>query len=87
MAKRSLSADIGSAITTVTGNGLYLSCNASGFPKPDLRWLKDGKPFKEGSEAHNFTSLETSDSGLYTCIADNIAGQGELVTNLTVIGE
>ena len=83
---QSLSVEAGSNVTTMKGNQLSLSCNASGFPPPKLKWFKDGELFKVGARTHNISNLRVTDGGLYTCIAENLAGEARSVTNLTVIG-
>ncbi|KAM8860475.1 contactin-1a isoform 1-T2 [Synchiropus picturatus] len=49
-----------------------MSCVASGKPKPQIRWLKNGKPL--GQKEMRFSSLTFQDSGMYQCIAENRHG-------------
>ncbi|XP_037110368.1 contactin-1a [Syngnathus acus] len=60
----SAEADLGSAYT--------MSCLASGKPKPNVRWLKNGEPLDR--EVMAFSSLTFEDSGMYQCIAENPHG-------------
>uniref|UniRef100_A0A4X1TD56 Hemicentin-2 n=1 Tax=Sus scrofa TaxID=9823 RepID=A0A4X1TD56_PIG len=83
------------------GQEVRLDCEADGQPPPDVAWLKDGGPLGQGTGPHLrfyrdgsslvLKGLRASDSGAYTCVAHNAAGEdarlhtvnvrpGELVT-------
>ena len=79
-------ADVGTNVTTVTGNGLLLRCNASGIPAPRIDWRKDGLLRKSGSADYIIPSLAMEDSGLYTCSASNVLGSVKESSNIDVIG-
>ncbi|XP_019128195.1 contactin-1a isoform X1 [Larimichthys crocea] len=49
-----------------------MSCNASGKPKPRIRWLKNGELLDR--KEMRFSSLTFDDSGMYQCIAENHHG-------------
>ncbi|XP_019934949.1 contactin-1a-like [Paralichthys olivaceus] len=49
-----------------------MSCEASGKPKPHIRWLKNGEPLDR--KEMKFSSLKFDDSGMYQCIAQNHHG-------------
>ncbi|XP_070686327.1 contactin-1a-like isoform X2 [Pempheris klunzingeri] len=49
-----------------------MSCNASGKPKPRIRWLKNGELLD--NKEMRFSSLTFDDSGMYQCIAENHHG-------------
>ncbi|KAM9807942.1 contactin-1a [Neosynchiropus ocellatus] len=49
-----------------------MSCVASGKPKPQIRWLKNGKPLDQ--KEMRFSRLTFQDSGMYQCIAENRHG-------------
>ncbi|KAM4573818.1 contactin-1a isoform 1-T3 [Odontesthes bonariensis] len=49
-----------------------MSCIASGKPKPQIRWLKNGKPIDR--KEMSFRKLTFDDSGMYQCIAENHHG-------------
>ena len=55
---------------------LTLSCNVTGFPRPIVRWEKDGQPLaKFDNEEYQIQSAnEEVDPGVYTCIAENYLG-------------
>ncbi|KAG8447614.1 hypothetical protein GDO86_014935 [Hymenochirus boettgeri] len=81
---------------------VYLECNATGLPEPTLMWLKDKVPVSTASaglqilEQGRILSLsaaQTSDSGVYTCVAVNSAGEDshdivlEMYVPPSIIGE
>ncbi|XP_068679141.1 fibroblast growth factor receptor 4-like [Montipora foliosa] len=67
------------------GNPVKMDCSAIGFPRPTVKWYKDGVIFQErkgGSRLYisKFSTVLTmrdivpSDSGLYTCNVSNAYG-------------
>lgn len=67
---------------------------ASGLPRPDVKWLKDGKPLRSGERVRIGTSGETydmdlskatlEDEGLYMCVLTNKLGEETVEGYLTV---
>ncbi|XP_012697891.1 contactin-1a [Clupea harengus] len=51
------------------GSSYTMPCEASGKPKPHIRWLKNGHPY--GKHEVKFDELVFEDSGMYQCIAEN----------------
>ena len=70
------------------GSTFRLQCVASGYPKPEMMWYKDGVPvspvFRLGRWALKFTKALTTDSGNYTCVATNLLGTASHSWNLIV---
>lgn len=57
---------------------MTLECAASGWPKPEIRWTREGnrplplgRSFYVGGGALVITSLASHDEGTYTCEASN----------------
>ncbi|NXY14470.1 CNTN6 protein, partial [Atrichornis clamosus] len=61
-------------------DSLFWECKAKGKPSPSYSWLKNGQPLvsEERIQIENGTliiaTLNTSDSGLYQCVAENKHG-------------
>ncbi|XP_061680955.1 hemicentin-1 isoform X2 [Syngnathoides biaculeatus] len=80
-------------MTVVRGNPASLLCSADGTPAPSVTWLKDGGRLSSGKQLrllHQNTTVEIiqaqiSDTGVYTCIARNTAGQASRHFNLKVL--
>ncbi|XP_076984267.1 hemicentin-2 [Tamandua tetradactyla] len=72
-------------VSGMVGQSLTLECDASGFPTPEIMWLKDGQTIPElgsrrlldGARTLHFPTLREGDSGLYTCWAENQAGKAQ----------
>ncbi|XP_074858281.1 hemicentin-1 isoform X2 [Carettochelys insculpta] len=86
--------EIPSEVSGLLGQDIQLVCNASGIPRPAVQWLKDGNPVTisgsqrisvtpDGSTLNIFGVL-TSDTGKYTCVATNPAGEEDRIFNLNV---
>lgn len=82
-------------VTVVKGNSASLLCVADGTPTPSLSWFKDGLTLIADPHLH-FLNLNTTlhivlaqvnDTGRYTCVADNTAGQASRHFALKVLGE
>ncbi|XP_062920094.1 hemicentin-1 isoform X2 [Mobula hypostoma] len=80
-------------VTVVVNNLVRLECEASGIPMPSMTWLKDGSPIASFSDAVQvvsggrvlaITSAQISDTGKYTCVAVNAAGEQQRDIDLRV---
>ncbi|POI29138.1 hypothetical protein CIB84_007112, partial [Bambusicola thoracicus] len=85
--------DSSDMVTAVVNNRVRLECEARGIPAPILTWLKDGSPvssFSDGLQVLSggrvlvLTSAQISDTGKYTCVAVNAAGESQKDTDLRV---
>lgn len=75
------------------GEAIVLECMASGWPKPTLRWTKDGSKLPL-TDRHFFTAddqlliiMDTtmSDSGIYACEMTNSLGTNRGQAHLTIL--
>lgn len=81
-------------ITVTKGGDVTLQCAAEGVPRPAVTWLKDGRPVtgQQGAKILNEGRLlrikdaKVSDTGRYTCIAINVAGQADSKHDISVYG-
>ncbi|XP_038613568.1 hemicentin-1 [Tachyglossus aculeatus] len=80
-------------VDVVVNNPVRLECEARGIPAPTLTWLKDGSPISSfsngiqvlsGGRVVALTSAQISDTGRYTCVAVNAAGEKQRDTDLRV---
>ncbi|XP_049335709.1 hemicentin-1 isoform X1 [Astyanax mexicanus] len=66
-------------------NTLTLECEAQAIPTPTLQWYKDGQILKTDGRVTmtangrivQIKQAQVSDTGRYTCVASNIAGEDE----------
>ncbi|XP_037392153.1 hemicentin-2 isoform X1 [Pygocentrus nattereri] len=66
---------------------LTLSCLAKGFPEPAIQWFKDGQVLEVSPAAGHLLQIERvslSDTGRYTCVASNSAGEDRRDFHITV---
>lgn len=81
-------------VTVTRGGNVTLQCAAEGVPRPAVTWLKDGRPVTghHGAKVLNEGQLlqikdaKVSDTGRYTCIAVNVAGQADSKYDISVNG-
>ncbi|XP_033937393.1 hemicentin-1 [Pseudochaenichthys georgianus] len=79
-------------VALTKGGDVTLQCAAEGVPRPAITWLKDGRPItgQHGAKVLNEGRLlkikdaKVSDTGRYTCIAVNLAGQADSKHDISV---
>ncbi|XP_040926337.1 hemicentin-1 isoform X2 [Betta splendens] len=79
-------------VTVTRGADVTLRCAAEGVPRPAVTWLKDGRPVSglHGAKVLNEGRLlqiqdaKVSDTGRYSCIAANVAGQADSTHDVSV---
>ncbi|KAK3592726.1 hypothetical protein CHS0354_007728 [Potamilus streckersoni] len=85
---------IDTAPHVIVNNDVILACPASGIPKPNIIWLRDGQPIDFVTERRLTVSAEgqllhikgaqIDDAAVYTCVAANEAGSTEQTYDLDV---
>ncbi|XP_067449723.1 immunoglobulin-like and fibronectin type III domain-containing protein 1 [Thunnus thynnus] len=81
-----------SFIVVRAGNSVRITINFEALPRPDIMWLKDNVPVtkrvtisnSDGSSQLLIPSSERSDSGIYTILVKNLAGQETFSTEVRV---
>ncbi|CAD7667905.1 unnamed protein product [Nyctereutes procyonoides] len=73
------------------GSSVQLDCVVHGVPEPDIRWIKDGLPFRGSRFRHRLQNgslsirrTEMDDAGQYQCLAENEMGAVEKVVILVL---
>lgn len=78
----------------VRGNPVSLVCVADGTPHPAVSWLKEGLELDQEQDLSllnlnttlQLAQAQVNDTGRYTCVADNVAGQASRHFDLKVLG-
>ncbi|XP_072488821.1 hemicentin-2 isoform X7 [Notamacropus eugenii] len=95
VAPRILSSGVPQEHNVLEDQEVRLECEAEGQPQPNISWLKDGRPlgfhttphlrfYTDGSSLV-LKGLKASDSGAYTCLAQNSAGEDTKLHTLSVL--
>lgn len=82
-------------VTVVRGSLVSLLCVADGTPTPTVSWLKEGETlspnphlkFQNLNTTMQIIQAQVNDTGRYTCVANNTAGQASRHFSLKVLGE
>ncbi|CAM4696419.1 unnamed protein product [Leuciscus chuanchicus] len=70
----------------VSGESVFLSCQAEGEPAPSTSWFFNGESIAaSGTGTVHLANLKTSQSGVYSCVMVNTRTTATLQRNLTVI--
>ncbi|XP_073251059.1 uncharacterized protein [Porites lutea] len=80
-----------SIATPVQGSTFQVTCQAEGYPRPEINWTRAAMPLHAGRTSINqgtFTinNLSPDDSGFYECVATNIMGTKKTRINVAVQG-
>ncbi|XP_022798005.1 peroxidasin-like [Stylophora pistillata] len=76
-----------SAYQVVEGNELILFCNATGNPKPNITWTKQGnsKMLSPSETLNREIVTREDDESVYICLARNSMGSVQTTANVTVL--
>uniref|UniRef100_A0A673IBQ3 Hemicentin-1 n=1 Tax=Sinocyclocheilus rhinocerous TaxID=307959 RepID=A0A673IBQ3_9TELE len=88
----SISSSVQNEETVTRGGDMTLQCEADGVPRPAISWMKDGRPLSTGRRAQilnegrllRIQDAQVADTGRYTCIAVNVAGQADRKYDVSV---
>lgn len=82
-------------LTIVKGNPASMMCFTDGTPTPNILWLKNGQPLSLGTHLTisnqgmilHIAVTDSDDTGRFTCIASNEAGEVSKHFTLKVLGK
>ncbi|XP_077519310.1 hemicentin-1-like [Amblyomma americanum] len=77
----------GAVVTVAKGSSRTLACFASGTPKPQVRWSKDGSEVTKGLQPDGSLLIDDvaeADAGDYTCDATSTAGSDSYTVRVHV---
>lgn len=83
-------------LSVIVRQPIRMECDPTGTPEPEITWFKDGEVVGTEQTAVRVlragrilqvTAAEVQDAGVYTCNAQNIAGQEQRRYNLRVQGD
>jgi len=82
--------------TVIVDNPILMSCEVTGIPAPQVTWTSHGEDVADVKDASVFHVLAngalrinhvtTNDSGMYECVATNVAGNATMAVTLNVQG-
>ena len=82
--------------TVIVDNPVLMPCEVTGIPAPEVTWLTSGHDVTDVKDPATFHVLAngalridhvtTEDSGMYECVATNVAGNASMAVTLNVQG-
>ena len=82
--------------TVIVDNPILMSCEVTGIPAPQVTWTAHGEDIADVKNSSAFHVLAngalridhvtTDDSGMYECVATNVAGNATMAVTLNVQG-
>ena len=83
-----------SMLIVAPGDTLQFVCLAEGFPRPEVTWLRNGRPQPRFSRvtiipggALTIENVRVTDAALYQCVATNALGVANTSFNVTISSE
>lgn len=74
-------------MTVDVGDSILMECVARGFPIPRIRWFRNNKALPNNGSVIEITKLSLNHTGVYRCVAENVAGNATATATLSVMGE
>ena len=79
-------ATIGTNITTLVGSNITFVCVSQGLPSPSVSWWKDDVALNSIDTLFTMYALDTNATGVYSCVAKNLAGLFAANSTVTILG-
>ncbi|XP_072945726.1 hemicentin-1-like [Epargyreus clarus] len=81
---------VGDRLEVTLGTKIRIACQADGNPIPTIQWTKHGNTISVNDKGIGYAdlvikSVDTSDAGVYTCIASNEGGLDERKVKIEVL--
>lgn len=77
-----------------TSSDVTFECEADGFPRPSIQWLKNGdivipSDYFQIVDNRNLRvlGLVNSDAGIYQCLAENVVGSVQASAQLLILSK
>lgn len=74
-------------MTVDIGDSILMECVTRGFPIPRIRWYQNNKPLANNGSVIEIAKLSLNHTGVYLCVAENVAGNATATATLSVMGE
>ena len=74
-------------MTVDVGDSILMECVARGFPIPRIRWFLNNKALPNNGSVVEIAELSLNHTGVYLCVAENVAGNATATATLSVMGE
>lgn len=78
--------DVGRHVTSLSRVNINVKCTARGLPPPRIEWMNGGKMLDVKGPMLSLKNVSVADSGIYTCIASNVAGRANASTFVNITG-
>ena len=66
---------VNSSDTVIEGDTFNLTCEVSGYPMPNVTWIRVSDDMHSYGNTLNFTNIMRGDSGDYRCETENRCGK------------
>ena len=73
-----------SSNSVIEGQSFNMACVTSGYPKPNVYWIKESNDARINGSVLNFININRNDSGKYRCEAKNDCGSNSSVQLIEV---
>ena len=86
---------IGQDLRVVEGVIVRMHCRATGFPRPSVRWFKNDYEviaegrflFDDDNRLLVINGIRQDDTGQFACVAENVAGQAEESSFVSILSK
>lgn len=69
------------------GDSILMECVARGFPIPQIRWFQNNQLTPFNGSVIEIAAVTSQHTGVYRCVAENVAGNASATAVLAVRGE